>query len=836
MTFNKEGFNSSILIVTPDFAGPTRNGGIGTACFHQALTLSQAGYPVTILFAGHNEARNPDYWCQHFADSYGWRYVDLNEWCAEHGGFEAQLPPFHGLPEINWSYFALQYMKTRSFDLVFFQDYLSCGLRPMQYKQAGLGFHNTRMILTLHSFHQWIWEGMGLMPGSVSELVRQDAEAGAIRLADRLIAPSHHMAYYTAKNIKGLSQPITVIPYTFETVSETENSARTFEGPFEHLIFFGRLDNRKGLRIFLDAIASSDQLRSRVKRITFLGRQGLFEGKPAKDGVASAMSRVPALEWVIIDELDTHEAIAFVKQQKNALVVAPSLMDNLPLAVIELFVHRIPFITTAVGGIPEIVGAANAHLLSTPTAAALQGCLEVVVGDGYLTIDYRTGYNQQSACSALLSFVDEQLRTVPEKTHEVHRTPPGIPLVSVLVPHFNSTTYLEIALNSLKMQDFKGEYEVIVVDDCSTNPTESERFDRMASQWNDPRVHFVRSDINRGPSGARNFAASKARADWLVFFDCDNEAAPEMLSTMYQSASGSGLDFLTIFTYQILQTDEKHAPKALDYSNITTIYMPLGPALESGAFNNTYGDACAIVRRTAFESVGGFSSKPGSYEDWELFATLCFNGYKMGVIPMPLLYYRNMEAGYSRSTNAHRNLMRILTRYTTPEATSQVNWLEVLKCAHGLSTTTLNSKGRAEASVYNYFSKLNESALAAYLDTAYDDGERSPLTVTLQRMRNALKPLLAKCLTAKKPPRILIYGIGEHTHVLLGTSPLLADYVVGFIDRRPRTSFLGRPCYRPEEVASTICDAIVYSSASFEGQMYDALGHLSVEHVLIYGQ
>ena len=47
----------------------------------------------------------------------------------------------------------------------------------------------------------------------------------------------------------------------------------------------------------------------------------------------------------------------------------------------------------------------------------------------------------------------------------------GLPFVSVVIPAYNEENYLLSCLESIKKQDYAGEYEVIVVDNASTDNT-----------------------------------------------------------------------------------------------------------------------------------------------------------------------------------------------------------------------------------------------------------------------------------------------------------------------------------------------------------------------------
>ena len=82
----------------------------------------------------------------------------------------------------------------------------------------------------------------------------------------------------------------------------------------------------------------------------------------------------------------------------------------------------------------------------------------------------------------------------------------------------------------------------------------------------------------------------------------------------------------------------------------------------------------------------------------------------------------------------------------------------------------------------------------------------------------ALAPMLADWRVTR--PRVFIYGAGLHSRMLLGLMPELGPYVGGFIDRRPMSSFLGKPCIRPEAFDNHLADVILYSSREHEEEMY----------------
>jgi glycosyltransferase involved in cell wall biosynthesis len=108
-------------------------------------------------------------------------------------------------------------------------------------------------------------------------------------------------------------------------------------------------------------------------------------------------------------------------------------------------------------------------------------------------------------------------------------------LVSVVMPTHNRAALLEAAVDSILRQNFAGEFELIVVDDGSTDCTLNllRRIQKERSQ----RLRFV-SQQNRGPASARNRGLDLARGEIVAFMDDDCEAALdwlEKISSAYQA-------------------------------------------------------------------------------------------------------------------------------------------------------------------------------------------------------------------------------------------------------------------------------------------------------------
>ena len=97
------------------------------------------------------------------------------------------------------------------------------------------------------------------------------------------------------------------------------------------------------------------------------------------------------------------------------------------------------------------------------------------------------------------------------------------PLVSVVIPSYNTEKYIQEALNSLLTQGIDNQLEVIVIDDASQDKTVD-----VTKKWAKQYAHRLYSfqhhcfDSNQGVSLARNKGIELAQGEWVIFLDSDD--------------------------------------------------------------------------------------------------------------------------------------------------------------------------------------------------------------------------------------------------------------------------------------------------------------------------
>ena len=108
------------------------------------------------------------------------------------------------------------------------------------------------------------------------------------------------------------------------------------------------------------------------------------------------------------------------------------------------------------------------------------------------------------------------------------------PLISVVIPTFNRALQVQAALKSVLAQTYP-EFEVIVVDDGSTDGTGEAIQDIIRSQdTGGERIRYF-FQPNRGSSVARNKGIEQARGEWIAFLDSDDVWLPEKLELQMQA-------------------------------------------------------------------------------------------------------------------------------------------------------------------------------------------------------------------------------------------------------------------------------------------------------------
>ncbi|QRY65482.1 glycosyltransferase (plasmid) [Ensifer sp. PDNC004] len=628
-------------IVTPDFIGPIKNGGIGTHCYWLARALVASGRAVTVLFTGPVQVEDAPHWQKHYADL-GIEFVPFLEvWQRKY--------PVRTFPLQERSLNIYHYLCRRSFDAIHFQDWQGNGLHTVRARHVLGEFLATSLTVTLHSNTRWIAEGNGRWYGEpLADAMTAWAEAYVAQHVDFVFSPSQHMLDWVRQAGWKLAGSADVIPYTLGAVS----TAAPIEAEPGVLAFFGRLETRKGLEVFLRALGLlSESDRQKVRKVYFVGKSGRTALGEGANLVETEMRKL-GLPFELKASLDSAGAVNFLKKVR-ASVFAPSLSDNYPFSILEAGIAGLPVFASRVGGIPEILNASN---LYAPMPRDLRDTLRAVLNGESRGLSLL--YEPEAAAEGWRQAMVRSEERAAERAQRPSQLSIALPRISICVPYFNYGAYLPKLLESLRRSTYRN-FEIIVVDDGSTDERSRQIFDELKSAPSEGLELIFNRHGNSGVGATRNFAASMATGDLLVFMDADNLAKPEMLATFVAAMARSQADIVTCHFDAFRQDDEPSGEQHIHH-----VYAPAGPAVEVGWSENVFGDANFCIRREIFDALGGFGTeRDSSWEDWEFLARAALAEYSIEVVPRSLFWYRYTDEGFSRNTSPYKNQRRVLRAY-----------------------------------------------------------------------------------------------------------------------------------------------------------------------------
>ena len=114
--------------------------------------------------------------------------------------------------------------------------------------------------------------------------------------------------------------------------------------------------------------------------------------------------------------------------------------------------------------------------------------------------------------------------------------------LSIIIPVYNGAKNITNCLNSIWTQELcADDYEVICVDDCSTDNT-VEVLNNISKEHNNLRI--IKNDINRRAGGSRNHGVLEAKGEYVVFIDSDDYFHPCSLKEVLLYLRKSPLDIL----------------------------------------------------------------------------------------------------------------------------------------------------------------------------------------------------------------------------------------------------------------------------------------------------
>lgn len=178
-------------------------------------------------------------------------------------------------------------------------------------------------------------------------------------------------------------------------------------------------------------------------------------------------------------------------------------------------------------------------------------------------------------------------------------------MISIIIPTYNRGGIIDNTLDSIKTQSYK-EWECIIVDDHSSDDTRD-----VVGMYvkQDRRFKYLINERKKGAQGARNTGLYHTSAEWVFFFDSDNQLQPNCLSELVLGIRDN-VDVVQCYS-RVLNVDTGEVVKYFKWSNYGNIEKDLFTGEAYVDFNH------AIIRRSKVIEIGGLDEDCPCMQEWD---------------------------------------------------------------------------------------------------------------------------------------------------------------------------------------------------------------------------
>ena len=215
--------------------------------------------------------------------------------------------------------------------------------------------------------------------------------------------------------------------------------------------------------------------------------------------------------------------------------------------------------------------------------------------------------------------------------------------VSIIMPCYNASAYLQEAIESVLSQAYK-DWELLIIDDGSTDKSREIAREYVA---NDKRIHLI-EQFNSGACRARNNGIEHAAGAYIKFLDADDVLDKDCLREQIEQIKSLQHNQVPIGNYGRIDKDGKHIS---DYTFSAEMLRQLqNDPIAFTFFHWEILITCPLLRRKQLQDIGSFDERLPRHQETDLHFRLALAGVEYVHYPIHTFDYREYESGNRIST------------------------------------------------------------------------------------------------------------------------------------------------------------------------------------------
>jgi O-antigen biosynthesis protein len=620
------------VLATNEFEGFSKNGGIGSYYATLSQHLAANGWCVILLLCQNEETLGKDVHPPSVHHVFSTQKIDqILDLQPIH---QTILTQFHQATVERWfdeesfrCAFFMQALCHHCPDAVVYVEFPEIwgfGYRTIQMKRSGVLNESCLVGVTSHGGFEWLREtNQQYLPAQTRWLWQAyHYEQFSYEQANITFFPSHFLkekyASYGWKTDQARHQPyfVPILPPPSEPGVEAQ-LAKVIAHKIP-IVFFGRLEERKGLCTFVEAIQSLDSdLRDRL-HVIFLGKFVWLQSPGLKHLESQeyiAQSWGDRVSYTLLSDQSSQQALQLIQQLEHPIVCLTSLQENFPNTALEVGQIPVRLVVSDTGGLRETLQLVNrddgvywfepghAHSL----AQGLKQAIEALPSPAVARPAELQHINQYLLQQRLESMNQAFLQCAPKATPDSS--------VLVCVAWLTPDQALSDCLESLTYQTHKN-LEVVVLYPAQWD---ADFLPLLAAQQRFPTCRFVSIDHSLGQA-CNQFIDS---ADYFLQFSADSLALPWMVENFVNVANQANA-----MVVMCPQTQTKHGEIAL--TNLMD--SSLLKLLEL----NYHFDSCALFSRSLLQQFRYLEQLNIDALNWQIIAAAIATGKPTAYYPYPL--------------------------------------------------------------------------------------------------------------------------------------------------------------------------------------------------------